>query len=272
MRGTIIKNEGKRGNTYTVMVDVGTESRKQKKMTFKNKKEAERWLNDTVATLSKGTYVEPTKTTLGEYLKKWLDTYGKQNLAASTLESYENIVNKHLIPALGGIPLQKLLPAHLQDYYSKALKEGRIDSKKSMGRALSPTTVLFHHRVLREALDHALKSGLISRNVADAVKPPRKVKHDIKVLDEENIPKLLDLFKDSYLYMPIYLAVMTGMRAGEILALRWENIDMKEGIINISQSLRQRKVGQPEFQQPKTAGSRRTNGIIPFSGKDSKGT
>lgn len=240
MRGTIIKNEGKRGNTYTVMVDVGTESRKQKKMTFKTKKEAEKWLNETVAALDKGTYIEPVKTTLAEYLKKWLDTYGKQNLATSTYESYENIINKHLIPVLGTIPLQKLLPAHLQDYYSQALKEGRIDSKKAMGRALSPTTVLYHHRVIREALNHALKSGLVSRNVADAVEPPRKVKHDLRVLPEEDIPKLLNLFKDSYLYVPVYLAVMTGMRAGEILALKWENIDLKEGIININSTFSHR--------------------------------
>lgn len=268
MRGRIVKNEGKRGITNSAIVDIGpdpvTGDRKRKKETFKTKKEAERWLNDTINKVNNDTYIEPQKQTVGEYLKRWLDSYGEQNLASSTLESYQNIIINHLIPVLGAVPLQKLLPAHLQDYYAQALKGGRVDTKKKLGRALSPTTVLYHHRVIRETLNHAMKSGIINRNVADMVEPPRKVKAEIQVLPEDDTFKLLDLFKGSYLYMPVYLAIMTGMRAGEILALRWSDIDLKKGVINISQSLRQRKVGQPEFQQPKTAGIRRVVEISPL--------
>lgn len=268
MRGSIKKNEGKRGVSYTVVVDVDKDpvngDRKQCKKTFNKKSDAEKWLADTIAAVNKGTYIEPQKQTIGEYLNKWLDTYGRQNLAPSTFESYQNIITNHLIPVLGAVPLQKLLPSHLQDYYAQALRGGRVDNKKKMGRALSPTTVLYHHRVIREALNHAMKSGLLNRNIADMVEPPRKVKKEMQVLQEEDITKLLNLFKEGYLYMPVYLALMTGMRAGEILALRWDNVDLEKGIINITQSLRQRKAGEPEFQQPKTAGSRRAIEVSPI--------
>jgi integrase len=267
MRGTIIKNEGVRGTTYTAMVrvpDTVTGEPKLKKKTFKKSGDADKWLIDTVNSVNNNSYIEPKKQTVKEYLTKWLENYGEHNLAPSTLESYKNIINNHLIPVLGAIPLQKLLPAHLQDYYSQALKGGRIDDKKKLGRALSPTTVLYHHRVIREALNHAMKSGILNRNVADMVKPPRKAKKEIQVLPEGDIGKLLDLFKGGYLYLPVYLALMTGMRAGEILAIRWADVDLKKGVININQSLRQRKVGQPEFQQPKTVGSRRTVEISPL--------
>ena len=268
MRGRIVKNEGLRGVSYTVIVDVGvdpvTGARKQKKMTLRTKKEAEKWLADTIAEVNQGVYIEPQKQTMGEYLNKWLDTYGRQNLATSTLESYQNIVTNHLVPVLGGVPLQKLLPAHLQEYYAQALQCGRVDNKKGLGRALSATTVLYHHRVIREALNHAMKSGILNRNIADMVEPPRKVRGETEYLPEEDVPKLLNLFKDKYLYMPVYLGIMTGARAGEILALRWKDIDLARGVINLSQSLRQRKTGQPEFQQPKTPRSKRAIEITPL--------
>ena len=268
MRGRIIKNEGKRGTSYTVTVDVGvdpvTGARKQKKMTLRTKKEAEKWLADVIAEVNQGVYIEPQKQTMGEYLNKWLDTYGRQNLAASTLESYQNIIINHVIPVLGSVPLQKLLPVHLQDYYSQALEGGRVDNKKVLGRALSTTTILCHHRVIREALNHALRAGILNRNVADMVTPPRRDKVETRYLPEEDVPRLLALFKGGYLYMPVYLALMTGARMGEILGLRWKDIDLARGIINITQSLRLRKAGQPQFQQPKTPRSKRVIEVTPL--------
>jgi len=267
MRGRVCKYKGK-GESYYIIYDLPrdpvTGERRQKTIRgFRTKKEAEAALAKLINESISGEYIEPQKQNLGEYLDGWLGSYGNQNLASSTLESYQNIVNRHVKPNLGNIPLQKLQPAHLHNYYSKALKEGRVDKKKAVGRVLSPTTVLYHHRVIREALQHAMKLGLVNRNVADAVEPPRKVKKEMQVLPEEDVQRLLDLFKGKYLYMPVYIAFMTGMRAGEILALTWQNVDMKSGNINITQSLRQRKVGQPEFQQPKTSGSRRTVEISP---------
>lgn len=269
MRGRVCKYEGKRGDNYYIVYDLPrdpvTGERRQKKVSgFRTKREAEaelaRLVNQSVA----GDYIEPQTLTIGEYLDSWLESYGRTNLAPSTYESYQNIINNHLRVKIGNIPLQKLQPVHLQVYYSKALAGGRADNKKSLGTSLSPTTVLFHHRVIREALHHAVRLGLVDRNVADAAIPPRKAHNEMQVLPEEEIQKFLGLFKGSYLYMPVYLALMTGMRAGEILALTWQNVDLKNGIINVKQSLRQRKVGRPEFQRPKTKGSRRAVEISPM--------
>ncbi|MFZ5597848.1 MAG: tyrosine-type recombinase/integrase [Bacillota bacterium] len=268
MRGKVGKYQGKGGDRYYIVYDLprdpATGKRRQKKVSgFLTKKEAEMELAKAISRLADGEYIEPTNQTVAEYLTHWLETYGKHNLAESTYVSYRNIIVNHLIPHLGNIPLQKLLPAHLQNYYYSTLKEGRVDSKKILGKALSPTTVLYHHRVIREALHHAFQLGIINRNVADMVKPPRKEKKEIQVLLEEDIPKLLGVVKGTYLYMPVYLALMTGMRMGEILALEWQDIDLNNGVITISKSLRPCKGAEPKFQQPKTPGSRRTVEITP---------
>lgn len=269
MRGKICKYKGKGGESYYIIYDLPrdpeTGKRRQKTVRgFKSRREAETELARLISQQCCGDYIEPQNQTVGEYLYEWLEFYGRHNLAPATLESYRNIIVKHVGPVVGDIPIQKLQPIHLQNYYAKALRSGRVDNKKNLGRSLSPTTVLFHHRVIREALQHAMGLQLVNRNVADLVKPPRKARHEMKVLPEEGIAELLDLFKNSYTYMPVYLAVVTGMRAGEILALRWENVDLKEGVINVTQSLRQRKAGKPEFLQPKTSKSRRTVEISPM--------
>ncbi|MDF9408280.1 MAG: putative prophage phiRv2 integrase [Pelotomaculum sp. PtaB.Bin013] len=241
MRGRIVKNEGKRGVSYSAIVDIGpdpvTGDRKRKKETFSGKKEAEKWLAKTIVEINKGTYVEPAKTSVREWLLDWLKSYGKQNLAPTTYQGYKIIIEKHLIPELGAIPLRDLKPKHIRDYYQKALDGGRVDGKKALGKSLSPTTVSQHHRVLREALQHALELEMIARNPADAVKPPKKVKHEIKFLPVEDANKIIDLFKGTYMFIPVFLAVTTGARRAEILALTWDDVDLKKGIINIRRGL-----------------------------------
>lgn len=213
-------------------------------------KEAELKLKKEAGMLNSSNYA------LGNFLDQWLETI-KPNLAASTYQSYEQTVNLHLKPALGNIALGKLKPVDIQKYYNIELEGGRKDNKKTVGRSLSSTTVLYHHRVLHRALETAVKWGLINRNPADMVEPPRKAKKEMKILNEEQIAKLLDAIKDEYLYIPVFLAVMTGMRRGEILGLRWQDVDLQNGIIYVKQALYQRKAGEPAFTEPKTPQSKR---------------
>src|SRR5690606_7798654 len=133
---------------------------------------------------------------------------------------YEIIVERPLIPALGKHQLQKLRPAHIHAYYRAALENGRRDG---MG-GLSTRTVLHHHRVLHEAREHAVQLQMLARNPADAVKPPRPERKEMRVLDKDEIERLLETARRSRYYIPILLAIATGMRRGEILALRWEEI------------------------------------------------
>ncbi|TEB05859.1 Transposase [Pelotomaculum schinkii] len=162
------------------------------------------------------------------------------------------------------IPLKDLKPKHIRDYYDKALESGRKDGKtKALGVGLSPTTVSQHHRVLREALQHALELEMIPRNPADAVKPPRKVKHEIKFLPVADANKIIDLFKGIYMYMPVFLAVTTGARRAEILGLTWNDVDLKKGIIHIRRGLYVTKEEGVFFKEPKNKTSQRSVAISP---------
>src|SRR3990170_6970239 len=99
----------------------------------------------------------------------WLQNYARTSVSPTTYLPYGTCIQRHLVPALGGIPLAKLRPQHIQAYYSQALERGRADGQGG----LSPTTVIYHHRVLREALAHAVRWQLLGNNPADAVEPPR---------------------------------------------------------------------------------------------------
>lgn len=142
------------------------------------------------------------------------------------LPAYEQIVRSHLVPALGSIPLTKLRPQHIQAYYSQARQSGRVDGK---GGGLSAQTVLHHHRVLREASHHAVRWQLLARNPADAVEAPRPPRHGMRVLAPEGVQRLLTACADADLYAIVFVDLATGLREGELLALRWSDVDLNGG-------------------------------------------
>jgi len=269
MRGQIKKRVGKTGQiSWQIIVPLGrdfvTGKYNKKWVTVRGtKKDAERKLAELLQQINNGMYSDPGKMTVAEYLTWWLNNH-KQNLTPSTCKSYHVGIYKHIIPVIGHMPLIKLQPVHIQEMYSKDLAEGRKDNKKTVGKGLSPTTVLYHHRILHKALEQTVRLQLLSRNPADYVDPPKKEKREMTVLSEQEVKVLLDAFKDSYLYMPIFLAIYTGMRMGEILALTWQDVDANRGIIQVRQNLYQRTPGEPLFKQPKTPGSRRTIDVSPM--------
>ncbi len=265
MRGSIRKREGRNGTSYQLIVELGldpeTGKRQQKCITFRgNKKEAEEKLREILRQIDTGAFVDPSKMTVAEYLDYWLEAYGP-NLAPRTLDGYSRIISLHLKPALGKVLLQKLQPAHLQAYYAKALIEGRKDNKKAKG--LSPTTVLQHHRLMREALKHAMQWQMVYRNVADAVQPPRRTKHEIQPPTGEQVQTVLEALRGTSLYMPAYIAAMTGLRMGEILGLGWDSIDLEARTVQIKRTLVRRADGELVFAPPKTPKSRRQLNLAP---------
>jgi hypothetical protein len=132
------------------------------------KRDAERELRVILTRLETGAYVKPTKLTVGEYLIQWLENYVMTHTSPRTAEGYQVIIKRHLIPNLGSIPLTQLQPSHVQGYYAKALREGGADGNGG----LSARTVRNIHKVLSEALTHAVKWQMLIRNVALAVNPP----------------------------------------------------------------------------------------------------
>jgi integrase len=196
----------------------------------------------------------PGKLAVGEYLQRWLEDYAKGNTAPRTYERYEQIVRQHLIPALGAIPLARLRPQHIQACYSEARQAGRIDGKDG---GLSAQTVLHHHRVLREALHHAVRWQLLARNPADAVEAPRPPRHEMRVLTPDGVQRLLAACEDSELYAIVFVAVATGLREGEILALRWSDVDLHGSSAHVTRTLQYVSGRGLLFREPKTSRSRR---------------
>ena len=252
MRGSIKKD----GSTWNVVFDLGkdpiTGKRKQKrKRGFKTKKEAEKYLNEQLNSLDKGTYFEPSEMTLSDYLDYWLENYAKLTTANKTYEGYSYIIRQHLKPSLGNIKLSKLQPSHLQEYYAQKLINGKIE-----GGGLSPQSVKHHHRLISKTLKDAVKWQLIVRNVAEAVTPPKTKKVEMQTWDEEQVKTFLQVAKDSY-YYPVYLtAINTGMRRGEVLGLRWQDIDFDNNVIYVRQSLQEVRGVGLTFKEPKSGKSR----------------
>jgi len=254
MRGHITK----RGKySYTIVLNLGrdpeTGKRKQQWVSIKGtKKDAEKRLSELVSQLDNGIYIKPKKTTLAEYLELWLNEYAKNNLSPRGFERYSGIIRKYLIPELGKVILTQLKPEHLQKHYIAKLNDG-----------LSARTVRYHHALIHVALQTAVKWGLVSRNVADAVDPPRIRRNEMQTWDEDDVNRFLEGVKDSPYYALFYTALFTGMRRSELLALRWQDVDCIYCQIYVNRSLHQLKNGSFIFTQPKSAKSSRTIALTP---------
>ena len=255
MRGHIRKRAK---GSWTIVLDYGTDSdtgkRRQHWSTIRGtKKEADKKLSELLHQIDIGNFVKPTKITFGEYLKQWLTDYVHTNVRAATAEGYRIIIERHVIPSLGMIILSQLSSSHIQRYYAGAIADGRRDKKGG----LSARTVMHHHRLIREVLSHAMKRGLLARNVADAVDPPRPVPKEMKALDTEGVQQLLLGAKGTKYFPLIHLAIFSGMRRSELLGLRWKDMDLIKGTVSISQVLHCLPGGLIVFEQPKTAKSKR---------------
>ncbi len=201
-----------------------------------------------------GTLVEPTKTTTGDYLDQWLAGH---DAAPRTLERYGELIDKHLKPAFGTVALLKLSPLTIQTYYQNT---NRCDGKGK----LSKRTVLHLHRVLREALRRAVRLGILAANPTDRVDSPRPERTEMKTLDEKELNKLFKNFEGHRLYAPVVVAGTTGLRRGELLALRWSDIDLSAATLTVTRSLQETKSGLA-FKSPKTKSSERTIDIGPLT-------
>jgi integrase len=195
--------------------------------------------------------------TVGHWLTRWL-AEAEHVTSPKTHERYAEIVAKHLIPALGAVRLAQLAPVQIQDYYSQALASGRRDGRGG----LSAQTVRHHDRVLNVALKRARALRLIAINPLEGVISPRVERHEIEIPDQDQTTRLLAAAATTRLYVPIFLALATGMRRGEILALRWQEVDLATSTLRVERSMEQTAAGL-RFKTPKTKRSRRAIALSP---------
>jgi len=254
------KSDGRWQGYVTVGYDVETGKPKKKYFYGKTRKEVQEQVNEALGKVRTGTYREPSKLTMAEWLTTWLNDYMKPSLRPTTWENYEIQVMRHILPALGHLRLSQLQTSNLQKLYNDKLSNGgRLDGKEG---GLSPRSVRYIHTLIHAALEQAKKEGMITINVADAVKLPHDQKKEIQCLDTEGVKKFLTAARDTKHFPAYFLALNTGLRRGELLGLRWKDVDLKAGSITVNQGLVRTKQGLV-FQEPKTKLSNRTIGISP---------
>jgi len=231
--------------------DPETGKRKRKWHSFRGtKRQAQVKCSELIAAIKGETYVDSSRQTVAQYLDRWL-TYMASQLSPRSHERYTEIVKKNLVPALGALCLTKLRSRHIAEAYAKALQTGRRDGKGG----LSANTVLYMHRVLKHALADAVAWRELVHNEAAAVKPPKVERKQMKVLDMDATATLIEEARGTTLFVPILLGVTTGMRRGEVVALRWRNLDLDRAQISIEESAEQTKTGI-RYKPPKSGKGR----------------
>jgi integrase len=191
-----------------------------------------------ISEIQQGTQVDTTRMTVAAFLERWVEHMQGQ-VSPRSHERYAELARKNIVPLLGGLALTKLQPAQISRAYAKALASGRRDGKGG----LSARTVTHMHRVLREALQQAVRWQLLARNPADAVKPPKVERKQMSVLDTDATAELIEAARPYRIFVPILLGVLCGLRRGEIAALRWRSVDLDAGQLMVVASIEQTKNG-----------------------------
>lgn len=254
MAGQIIRR-GER--TWLVRVFLGRDphdgKRRHHNHTVKgSKKDAQRYLNGVLREIDMDTFVEPTSVTLNSYLTHWLESATRSRVRPRTFNSYESLLERHVRPKLGNRRLSLLTPLEIQELYSGMLESG-----------LSARTVRYTHAVLSSALKQAVKWRMLAHNPATYVDLPRIKKTEMKAFSPEEAERFLEAAAKDRWTTLWEVAITTGMRPGEYLALKWADVDLKAGNVKVRRALARRKDGGWEFDEPKTPQSRRTIPLPP---------
>src|SRR6516165_10317663 len=237
--------------------DPATGKRLSRHVTFRGtKREAQAELNRLLNRRNEGTYIDPTKMSVAEYLEHWLTVDIERRVARKTAVRHRQLVERQIAPRLGQMAVRQLTPTHIEAFEAQLQRDGYVKGRRA-GQGLTAQTVLHVHRTLSQALAHAVKAGVLFKNPAEQVKPPRPPSREIAILSKAEVATLLRAAEGSPLYLPVLVAVTTGMRRGELLGLRWSDIDLKAARLTVNQSLERLK-GKTTFKSPKTSGSRRT--------------
>ncbi len=247
------RGEGSWELKFDTGVDALTGKRLTKYHSFKGtKREAQAELVRLMETARQGIYVDASKATLSEFLDRWERDWAATNVSPKTAERYAELLRVHIRLHLGALPVQKLQPVHLAELYAKLLREGRPREQ-----ALSPRTIGHVHRVMHKVLKGAVEWGVTHRNVASIAKPPKVPHAEIEILLRDQAQTVLQRLRGRPIYIVVLLALTTGMRRGELLALRWRDVDFDGAKVRVEQSLEETKSGL-RFKSPKTKHGRRT--------------
>ena len=244
--GTISRRkDGRWEARYTAQTPNGP---KRKVLYGKTREEVAKKLTKAMADRDGGITFDAENNTVEEFLSNWLNTSVRDNVRPRTFENYRLQVRQHIIPALGRMKLKNLSPAHVQGFYRSKLDAG-----------LKPSTVRYIHAVLHRALKQAVRWGLVPRNVTEAVDIPKLAREEINTLSPEETRRFLATARGDRLEALYVLAIHCGPRRGELLGLRWSDVDLDAGTLRISRQLQRMRDGSGlVFSEPKNKKARRT--------------
>jgi integrase len=251
----------RKNQRWYVQVDVpaGPNGKRRRRSVggFRTKREAKAAEAEALRRIRDGVLVEPSRLTVGAYLTElWLPSMASQ-VRATTLGGYRHNVRAYIVPRLGDIPLQRLSTARVGAFYGELVASGG-----QKGRPLSPKTVRYVHTTLRRALRDAVADGLVVRNVAAQARPPRARRVEMHTWTAAEVGAFLASVREDRLYAAWLLLATLGLRRGELLGLRWPDVDLTSGRIAIRNTLVMVD-GKPAMAEPKTAKGRRSLTLAP---------
>jgi integrase len=247
--GTIFPRKDKTGEIvgYRGSITVGWKDGRQDRRYFsaKTRDEVRALIQQASLDAKRGMLANAGSLTFGAYLDAWLE-HKTRETRATTVASYRGIVNAHLRPILGNHRLDKLQPVHVDHLHKTMLEKG-----------VSRRTVQYAHVLMHGALQHAVQRELLPRNVASAVRAPAMQRREMRVWTPEEATRFLENIKRHRLYAMFYLALTTGMRRGELLGLRWADVNLENARLRVRSSLVELN-NKLVFSEPKTQASKRT--------------
>ena len=230
MRGSI---QQRGPSSWRIRIDLDRIGGKRQRrfVTFRGtRKDAQKELARLLVAADAGTLPDPTKQTVGQYVGAWLDH--ALGLSLKTLERYRELAARQIFPHLGELKLQQLKPEHVGQWHKTLIAGG-----------LSARTVGHAHRVLSLALKRAVENGTVTRNVAAIRRPPAAQETEIEILTPDQIAAVLEALKGHTLHAIASLALATGLRRGELLALEWANVDLDRAVLRVEHSLEETRAG-----------------------------
>lgn len=239
----------KEGSSWYFVAELGTDpltgKRKRKKQRgFKTKRDAEKALALIEADVYKGTYFEPSSIAYKEHLLDWYKSK-KNSINIQTAGTYDSIIHHRILPSLGHESLSSLTPIHLQNYVNELNDEG-----------LASATIKKIYNIIKSSLDYAVNMELLPSNPIKKIQLPKDKKTEMTVWEVAEMKIFLKVAKKDRFYIAFHLAITTGMRRGEILGLRWKDIDFHKGVLYVRQTLS--KDGKQFIAGAKTASSVRS--------------
>jgi integrase len=235
------RKDGRWMGRYTVYTANGP---KQKTIYGKTRAEVAEKLTKAMADRDSGLVYDAGTLTVGEYLERWPSDSVRNTVRQRTYEGYAHVVERHIAPSLGRMKLKTLTSAHVRGLYRERLDAG-----------LSPRTVRYAYTTLNRALSQAVSDGLIPRNAAASVKAPQPRRAEIRPLNREQVRALFEVVSGHRLEAFYTVAVIAGLRQGELLGLRWEDVDLDAGTLQVRRTLSEARKGRI-FEAPKNGEGR----------------